>query len=160
MPPSWRLLGDRTAFDMLKQRGIDLPIIDTGEIAGEVRKHFPDGVDAALELVGTPSLPDTLRCVRVHGTVCFTGLLSNQWTVKRLLPDRLHPGGRAPHRVRRKGLRPSTVRPCSGCSKQSPTALCRVTVHHVYDGLDEVRQAHKDMENNAATGKLVVRVRH
>jgi NADPH:quinone reductase-like Zn-dependent oxidoreductase len=35
-----------------------------------------------------------------------------------------------------------------------------ITVHHVYDGLEEVRQAHKDMENNVAAGKLVVRVRH
>jgi NADPH:quinone reductase-like Zn-dependent oxidoreductase len=35
-----------------------------------------------------------------------------------------------------------------------------VTVHRVYDGLGEVQQAHKDMENNVATGKLVVRVRH
>jgi NADPH:quinone reductase-like Zn-dependent oxidoreductase len=80
-------------LDMLKQRGIDLPIIDTGEIAGEVRKHFPDGVDAALELVGTPSLPDTLRCVRIHGTVCFTGLLSNQWTVRDFYPIDYIPAG-------------------------------------------------------------------
>lgn len=31
--------------------------------------------------MGTPTLPDTLRAVRVHGVVCFTGMLSNQWTV-------------------------------------------------------------------------------
>jgi len=35
-----------------------------------------------------------------------------------------------------------------------------VPVHHVYKGLDEVRQAHTDMESNAAAGKLVVRVQH
>jgi NADPH2:quinone reductase len=29
------------------------------------------------ELVGTPTLPDTLRATRVHGTVSFTGMLSN-----------------------------------------------------------------------------------
>jgi NADPH:quinone reductase-like Zn-dependent oxidoreductase len=29
---------------------------------------YPGGVDAALDLVGTPTLPDTLRAVRVHGT--------------------------------------------------------------------------------------------
>ena len=111
-------------FDMLKQRGIDLPIIDTGEIADEVRRHFPDGVDAALELVGTPSLPDTLRCVRVHGTVCFTGLLSNQWTVKDFYPIDYIPAG---VRLTAYEGRASTfpVRPCSGCSKQSPTAVCR-----------------------------------
>ena len=30
----------------------------------------------------------------------------------------------------------------------------------VYDGLEQVRQAHDDMEHDRATGKLVVRVRH
>ncbi|WP_301398852.1 hypothetical protein [Corynebacterium capitovis] len=38
-----------------------------------------DGVDTALELVGTPALPDTLAATRVHGTVCFTGVLSSEW---------------------------------------------------------------------------------
>ena len=33
-------------------------------------------------------------------------------------------------------------------------------VDRVYDGLEQVAQAHDDMENNRATGKLVVRVRH
>src|SRR2546423_378038 len=35
-----------------------------------------------------------------------------------------------------------------------------VILHKIYDGLDEIQQAHSDMEANAATGKLVVRVRH
>lgn len=33
-------------------------------------------------------------------------------------------------------------------------------VDRVYDGLEQVRQAHDDMEHNRATGKLVVRVQH
>jgi NADPH:quinone reductase-like Zn-dependent oxidoreductase len=33
-------------------------------------------------------------------------------------------------------------------------------VDRVYNGLEQVRQAHDDMEHNRATGKLVVRVRH
>jgi NADPH:quinone reductase len=35
-----------------------------------------------------------------------------------------------------------------------------ITLHKVYDGLEQVRQAHREMETNTATGKLVVRVRH
>lgn len=35
-----------------------------------------------------------------------------------------------------------------------------IRVHKVYDGLEQVRQAHADMEANAAIGKLVVRVDH
>ncbi|MGE3507709.1 MAG: zinc-binding dehydrogenase, partial [Vicinamibacterales bacterium] len=67
--------------DALNAHGVDHPIVDRGEVATTVRDLFPDGVDAALELVGTPTLPDTLTSTRIHGTVCFTGMLSNQWIV-------------------------------------------------------------------------------
>ncbi len=33
-------------------------------------------------------------------------------------------------------------------------------INRVYDGLEQVPQAHDDMEHDRATGKLVVRVRH
>lgn len=65
----------------LTEHGVDYPLLDTGQVAPAVREPHPDGVDAALDLVGTPTLPDTLRAVRVHGTACFSGSLSNQWTV-------------------------------------------------------------------------------
>jgi len=48
---------------------------------------------AALELIGTPTLPDTLRAVRIHGVVCFTGMLSNQWTVRDFYPIDYLPRG-------------------------------------------------------------------
>jgi hypothetical protein len=58
-----------------------------------VRDLYPDGVDAALDLVGTPTLPDTLRAVRVHGTACFGGSLSGQWTVRDFSPSEYLPKG-------------------------------------------------------------------
>ena len=42
-----------------------------------------------LELVGTPTLPDTLAATRVHGTVCFAGMLANQWIVPAFYPHAL-----------------------------------------------------------------------
>src|SRR5262249_53788268 len=72
--------------DRLAPRGADPPLVDTGKIARGVRALSPAGVDAALELVGTPTLPDTLASTRVHGTVCFTGMLSNQWIVPNFYP--------------------------------------------------------------------------
>ena len=58
----------------------------TAGLAAAVRRIVPDGVDAALELVGTPTLPDTLRATRIHGVVCFTGMLSNRVDHRRFLP--------------------------------------------------------------------------
>lgn len=72
--------------DALKAHGVDYPLVDAGQVAPLARELYPDGVDAALELVGTPTLPDTLASTRVHGTVCFTGMLSNQWVVPNFYP--------------------------------------------------------------------------
>ncbi|HSC39487.1 MAG TPA: zinc-binding dehydrogenase, partial [Chitinophagaceae bacterium] len=70
----------------LIDNGVDHVLIDNGQIAEEVHKLLPDGVDAALELVGTPTLPDTLASTRIHGTVCFSGMLSNEWIVPNFYP--------------------------------------------------------------------------
>src|SRR5713226_5876369 len=40
--------------------GVDHVLIDDGHVARQVREILPAGVDTALELVGTPTLPDTL----------------------------------------------------------------------------------------------------
>ncbi|MFE7801545.1 hypothetical protein [Nocardia sp. NPDC057440] len=41
--------------------GVDHVLLDTGEIAKQVRELIDGGVDTALELIGTPTLVDTLR---------------------------------------------------------------------------------------------------
>lgn len=134
--------------------GVDHVIVDDGNVAPKVRAIIPAGVAVALELVGTPSLPDTLRATAVHGVVCFTGMLSNQWTVKEFYPI---------------GYLPSGVRltAYSGEASDLPAAVLQaflddvaagrltVPLHRTY-ALDEIRTAHADMEANNATGKLVV----
>ncbi len=143
----------------LRKHGVDHPIVDTGEIAETVREIVPDGVHAALELVGTPTLPDTLRAVRVYGTVCFTGMLSNQWIVKDFYPIEYIPTG---VRLTAYGGEASDLpaEVFQHLLDAIATGRLTVPVHKVYDGLEQVRQTHTDMENNAATGKLVVRVHH
>ena len=83
----------RERLASLAERGIDHPILDGGEIAPQVRTLFPQGVDATLELVGTPTLKDSLRATRVHGTVCSTGMVSNQWIVPDFYPIGYIPSG-------------------------------------------------------------------
>ena len=46
---------------MLRDNGADHVFIDNGEIAGDVRRVFPSGVDKVLELVGTTTLLDSLE---------------------------------------------------------------------------------------------------
>jgi NADPH:quinone reductase-like Zn-dependent oxidoreductase len=134
--------------------GVDHPLVDDGEVAGQVRAIFPGGVDTALELVGTPTLPDTLRSVRVHGVVCFTGMVSNQWTVRDFYPIDYIP----------RGVRLTAY---SGEAVDLPQAVLQefldavaagevaVPIERVYE-LDQIAEAHAAMEAGRARGKLVV----
>src|SRR3954471_8025266 len=72
--------------DALRAIGVDEVLIDDGEIAEQARALVPDGVDLLLELIGAPTMYDSLRATAVHGVVCFTGMLSNQWTVADFYP--------------------------------------------------------------------------
>lgn len=140
--------------DSLRGVGVDHPLVDDGHIAGQVRKIVPDGVDSALELVGTPTLPDTLRATRVHGVVCFTGMLSNQWTVPDFYPIEYLPRGvRLTAYGGDAGDLPASV--LQGFLDDVASGDAIVPLHRTYR-LDQIVQAHADMEAGRATGKLVV----
>lgn len=68
-------------------------VIDNGAIAEPVRAITPGGVHAAVELVGTNTLRDTLLATRSHGVVCFSGMLSDRWTIPDFYPMDFLPNG-------------------------------------------------------------------
>lgn len=138
----------------LSELGVDHVLVDDGQVAAKVREIVADGVDAAVELVGTPTLPDTLRAVRVHGVVCFAGMLSNVWTV----PD-FYPIDYLPRGVRLSGYH--------GDATDLPAMVLQNFLHAVASGaakvpiarvyrFDQIAEAHADMEAGATAGKLVV----
>jgi len=143
--------------DALRALGVDEVLIEDGPLAGRVRKLRPDGVDITLELIGTPTLHDSLEATRVHGVVCSSGALSNDWIV----PD-FYPTGYIPSGVRLTGY--------GGDASDLPRAVLQefldavaagtatVPIAKVYT-LDQIVEAHADMENNRVAGKLVVTTR-
>jgi NADPH:quinone reductase len=134
--------------------GVDHVLIDTGAVAGPVRDVVPDGVDVALELIGTPTLPDTLRSTRVHGVVCFTGMLSNEWTVKDFYPiDYLPRGVRLTAYGGDAGDLPAPVMQRFLDDVSAGDAV--VPIGHVYR-FDQIVEAHAAMEAGMEAGKLVV----
>jgi NADPH:quinone reductase len=142
--------------EALQQSGVDHVVIDDGEVAPRVREIAPNGVDKALELIGTPTLPDTLRATRVHGVVCFTGMLSNQWTVRDFYPiDYLPRGVRLAAYGGDASDLPSEVLQQFLDDVAAGAAL--VPVGHVYR-FEQIVQAHAAMEAGSAAGKLVVTV--
>jgi NADPH:quinone reductase len=145
---------DAVRGNALRGIGVDHVLVDDGAVAAQVRALLPDGVDAALELVGTPTLPDTLRSVRVHGVACFTGMLSNEWTVPDFYPiDYLPRGVRLAAYGGDAGDLPAAV--LQAFLDDVATGAATVPIGHVY-GLEEIVQAHADMEAGRWSGKLVV----
>jgi NADPH:quinone reductase len=138
----------------LEKVGVTHVVIDQGSVAAQVREMVPGGVDAALELVGTPTLPDTLRATRVHGVVCFTGMLSNQWTVKEFYPIDYIPRG---VRLTAYGGEATDLPPAvlQGFIDLVQSGRVSVPIAHVYT-LDEIVDAHAAMEAGTMSGKLVV----
>jgi NADPH:quinone reductase-like Zn-dependent oxidoreductase len=139
---------------LLEGVGAEHVLVDDGRISDAVRRLVPSGVDGAVELVGVNVLGDTLRSVRSGGTVCFTGMLSDTWSI----PD-FYPMDWIPNGVRLTAY-------SGGAADLPPSVLqefldavaagiARVPVGRVYR-LDEIVVAHRDMEDNAVGGKGVV----
>ena len=133
--------------------GVTHPLVADGAVAAQVRALVPDGVDAALELVGTPTLPDTLAATRVHGTVCFTGMLSNEWLVRDFYPIGYLPTG---VRLTAYGGEASDLPAAVLQRYLDRIAAGEVTLGPVHPyAMDDIRAAHTDLELGTKVGKLV-----
>ena len=141
---------------VLEDLGVDYPIVDDGNVAAKVREVLPDGVNAALELIGTNVLPDTLKATALHGTVCFTGMLSDNWTI----PD-FYPIGYLPNGVRLTayGGESSDLRAEALQRYVDLVAAGKlpIRIDRVFT-MEEIGEAHRIMQDGNAVGKLVVRV--
>lgn len=139
---------------LLEGVGAHHGLVDDGHLAEQVHELVPGGVDGAVELVGVNTLRDTLLSTRSGGTVCFTGMLSDQWTVPEFYPLDWLPNG-----VR--------LTAYSGESADLPAPVlqefldaiaaghARVPIGRTYR-LDDIAQAHRDMESGTVGGKAVV----
>ncbi|MGW9111732.1 zinc-binding dehydrogenase [Microbacterium sp. NPDC055683] len=138
----------------LERIGVAHVVIDDGRIEHAVRGIVPDGVDGAVELVGATTLPDTLRTVRPQGVVCFTGMLSEQWSIPDFYPIDVIPQG-----VRLTAYsgesRNLSQRVLQEFLDDVAAGRAPVPVDTVYP-LEAIVDAHERMESGHAAGKLVV----
>jgi len=142
------------ARTLLESVGVDHVLIDDGNIAAQVRGLIPGGVDGAVELVGVNVMKDTLRAVRPGGVVCFTGMLSDQWTIPEFYPMEWLPNGvRLTAYSGEAADLPATA--LQEFLESAATGRAVIPVGRVYR-LDEIVQAHRDMEAGAIQGKGVV----
>ncbi|WP_128804187.1 MULTISPECIES: zinc-binding dehydrogenase [unclassified Streptomyces] len=128
---------------------------DGGSLAASVRDVWPEGPDHVLDLVGTNTVVDSLHLVRRGGTVCVTGSLSG-WTLPDFEPIAMIPSGTRLTAFHSDDIRGSAGTPVlQRVVREVEAGLYRPHVDHVL-GLDDIVAAHRHMENNEATGKVVV----
>ena len=139
----------------LLDNGVDHVLIDDGRLTSAVRTLFPQGVDAVLELVGQPTLPDSVACLKRGGIICQTGLLGNQWDYwVTEMPD-------APDTIRRATFNSETVNAANSGEmlqmivERVESGRYRLNLDRIFR-FDEIIEAHRFMEESRAQGKLVV----
>jgi len=82
---------DRAA--LLRSLGAHDIVLETGNIAGQIRELMPAGVERVLDLVGNTVLRDSLQAARVRGRVCQAGFLGGLGPVTDFLPIADMPSG-------------------------------------------------------------------
>jgi NADPH:quinone reductase-like Zn-dependent oxidoreductase len=146
----------RGRIDALTAAGVDHALVDDGgSLAASLHAVWPEGPDHVLDLVGTSTVVDSLRLVRRGGTVCVTGSLSG-WAIPNFEPVAMIPSGTrltAFHSDDLKGSAGGAV--LRRVVREVEAGVYRPNIDRVF-GLDDIVAAHRYMENNEATGKLVV----
>jgi NADPH:quinone reductase-like Zn-dependent oxidoreductase len=139
---------------LLHSCGADQVFIDTGSIAEQVKGAYSGGVDKVLELIGTTTLLDSLRCAREHGIVCMTGIVGNKWSFNEFSPMEAIPT--AVCLTSYAGESEDFMRtPLDELAGQIAAGTLHVQVGKTFR-LDEIVEAHRFMEENKAGGKIVV----
>ncbi|MBB5404166.1 NADPH:quinone reductase-like Zn-dependent oxidoreductase [Paraburkholderia sp. JPY162] len=140
--------------DALRANGADRVVIDSGAIAQEIGEVSPGGVDKVLELIGTTTLKDSLRCAKQGGVVCMTGIVGNQWSFDTFSPMEVIPST-VKLTIYDGGVNEFMATPYDELLAQVKAGTLRVPVGKVFR-LDEIVEAHRCMEENKAGGKIVV----
>jgi NADPH:quinone reductase-like Zn-dependent oxidoreductase len=139
---------------LLRASGVDQVFIDTGSIAEQVRVVCPGGVSKVLELIGTTTLMDSLRCAKQRGIVCMTGMVGNKWSF-----DNFSPMDAIPTAVSLTtydgGAEDFMLTPLEKLAQQIAAGQLHVQIGRSFH-LDEIVEAHRFMEENKAGGKIVV----
>ena len=140
----------------LFDNGADNVVIDDGSVNEQVRTIYSEGVNKVLELVGTRTLKDSLKCIAPMGMVCMTGILGNEWTMKDFTPMGDIPSlGRLT--VYMGGSKDLAKEFLQEFIDQVKKGTVNLNIDRIFN-LDDVPLAHQYMEESKHSGKLVVLV--
>jgi NADPH:quinone reductase len=149
----------RSALEAL---GANEVLLESPELSKRVRELYPKGVDAVLDIVGNSTVLDSLAMARRGGRVCVVGLLDHVESI-----GNFNPLFQMPHA----GVHFSSFVSWSFGTPECP--LSDVPFQMIFDRVaadayeakparvfrfEDIQDAHRLMETNEASGKIVVRV--
>ncbi len=141
------------AEDFMLKIGATHFYIDDGNLVDKL-KASGIKINKVLELVGTPTLKDSLACLQPGGIVCMTGMLSEQWSISDFAPMDFISSGTyltvydsGQSRVGSKEFQDFIL--------QIENRKIAPVISKVFI-LEEIRKAHDYMESNHGRGKIVV----
>jgi NADPH2:quinone reductase len=146
-------------FSTLKGLGARHALLEGPGLAASVRQIHPEGVDAALDLVGNSVVLESLTLARRGGRVCEAGWLGGLDPIASFNPMLQMPSGvhyslfgsfvfgTSQFPLSEIPLQTVVDRVASGVYKAKPVRVFR---------FEEIHEAHRLMESNSAIGKIVV----
>ncbi|MEM7669027.1 MAG: zinc-binding alcohol dehydrogenase family protein [Pseudomonadota bacterium] len=141
-------------LDLLRENGADHVVLETGEIAGDIRDICTHGVDKVLELVGTKTLADSLQATAVGGIVAMTGVLGNEWVLRDFAPMDVIPTG-VNLTIYGGGADDFIATPLQSVIDVIEHGRMFPPLGPVF-GIDDIVSAHRAMDHDQAAGKIVV----
>lgn len=145
---------DPNRAELLRSSGVDDVIVDTGSLASEIQHKYPGGVDKVLEMIGTTTLEDSLRCAKQGGIVCMTGIVGNKWSFDQFAPMDVIPTAVC-LTVYAGESEDFMQTPLNDLARQIEAGTLHIQASKIFH-LDEIVEAHRLMEENKAGGKIVV----
>ncbi|PBQ33935.1 NADPH:quinone reductase [Sphingobacteriaceae bacterium] len=140
--------------DLLLKNGADEVLMDDGNLSERIKINAHVKVQKVLELIGTSTLKDSLRCVIQGGLVCMTGMLAEQWSFKDFAPMEVIPAT-----VGLTVYDSGQMRVEAKFFQQFVDAVADGTVipsiKRVFE-LKDIAEAHRYMESNTGGGKIVI----
>lgn len=143
----------------LAELGATHVLIDDGDIHEKVKELYPNGVDKAIELVGSSVVLDSMKSLRKWGELAFVGFLGGPPII-----ENFHFMNDLPNTVKLSffgsgllGSRelPVTKSPLNWIAEQVHNGVMP-SIHAKTFGIDQIQEAHQYLESNTALGKIVV----
>jgi NADPH:quinone reductase-like Zn-dependent oxidoreductase len=140
---------------MLLENGADRVWIDDGAVAEQIREAGSGGYyDKVLELVGTATLADSLRCVKKGGIVSLVGRLSENGGLEKVDLMDLIPSG-IKLTVYRETSEDFMSTPLDAILRLLEQGSLKFKIGRVLR-MEQIAEAHRCMEENEAEGKIVI----